>query len=97
MSYVKLGNISKITNGKRNVQDAVENGQYPLFDRSVVIKRSDKFLFDKEALIVAGEGKTFIPRYYKGKFDLHQRCYAIFDVNPDFNIKSFYCCCSWKR
>lgn len=97
MQYIKLGEISSITNGKRNAQDAVENGKYPLFDRSVIIKRSNKYLFDKEALIVAGEGKTFYPRYYKGKFDLHQRCYAIFDFSKDFNVRYIYHYIYWNQ
>ena len=97
MSYVKLGQIARITNGKRNAQDAVENGAYPLFDRSVTVKRSDKYLFDKEALIVAGEGKTFIPRYYNGKFDLHQRCYAIFDFDTNYDIKYVFYYLKWNQ
>lgn len=46
------------------------------------------YLFDKESIIYPGEGTKFLPRYYKGKFALHQRCYAIYDfkefVNPQF-------------
>lgn len=84
---VKLGDISRITNGKTNSQDAVADGEYPLFDRSVVIKRSNKYIFDDTAVILPGEGAEFVPRYYKGRFDLHQRVYAIFpnsSVNPVF-------------
>jgi type I restriction enzyme S subunit len=75
----KLGDMATIKTGKTDVKDAVEDGEYPLFDRSDQIKRSNKYLFDTEAVIVPGEGKDFMPRYYKGKFDLHQRTYAIFD------------------
>ena len=75
----KLGDMAIIKTGKTDVKDAVEDGEYPLFDRSDQIKRSNKYLFDTEAVIVPGEGKDFTPRYYKGKFDLHQRTYAIFD------------------
>jgi len=75
----KLGEVSNISTGKTNVQDAVENGTYPLFDRSDIVKRSNRYLFDAEAVIVPGEGRDFKPKYYKGKFDLHQRTYAIFD------------------
>jgi Restriction endonuclease S subunits len=74
-----LGDMATIKTGKTDVKDAVEDGEYPLFDRSEQIKRSNKYLFDTEAVIVPGEGKDFTPRYYKGKFDLHQRTYAIFD------------------
>ena len=72
-----LNDVCDVTNGKSNAQDHVENGKYPLFDRSEVIKASDKFLFDCEAVILPGEGMRFIPKYYKGKFDLHQRAYAL--------------------
>jgi type I restriction enzyme S subunit len=72
-----LGNVSEITNGKSNAQDHVENGKYPLFDRSEVIKASNNFLYDCEAVIIPGEGMKFIPKYFKGKFDLHQRAYAL--------------------
>jgi len=75
----RLGEVATIKNGSSNVEEANENGLYVFFDRSEVIKRSDKYLFDKEALIYAGEGSKFFPKYYKGKFDLHQRAYAIFD------------------
>jgi type I restriction enzyme S subunit len=77
----KLGNLATIKTGKTDVKDAVENGKYPLFDRSEKVKRSNKYLFDTEAVIVPGEGKDFMPRYYNGKFDLHQRTYAIFNFD----------------
>src|SRR5262245_16602216 len=59
-----LGKICEITNGKSNAQDHVENGIYPLFDRSEKIKRSNKFLFEGEVVILPGEGMRFIPKYY---------------------------------
>lgn len=87
----KIGEYFNVTNGKTNTDDAVVDGQYPLFDRSVLIKKSDKYLFDKEALIIPGEGKEFLPRYFLGKFDLHQRAYAIFTKdNSDVDIKYLY-------
>lgn len=73
-----LGAICTISNGKSNVQDNIQNGKYPLFDRSEIIKASNKFLFDCEAIIIPGEGR-FIPKHYIGKFDLHQRAYALKD------------------
>lgn len=73
-----IGAICTISNGKSNVQDNVQSGKYPLFDRSEIIKASNKFLFDCEAIIIPGEGR-FIPKHYIGKFDLHQRAYALKD------------------
>ena len=80
--YVKLGNISSITNGNGDVQDArtdYHEWLFPFFDRSEEQKFFDTYSFDKEAIIYAGEGQSFMPRYYNGKFALHQRCYAITD------------------
>ena len=66
-----------ITNGRANAQDHEENGKYPLFDRSSVIKKSNDFFFDTEAVILPGEGMRFVPKYFRGKFNLHQRAYAL--------------------
>ena len=83
----KLGELFTIRTGKTDVKDAVEKGKYPLYDRSKIIKKSNKYLFDSKAIIVPGEGKEFVPRYYEGKFDLHQRAYAIM---PKHNRKIMY-------
>ena len=82
----RLGEICAIKNGSSNAQDHTENGIYPLFDRSEVIKKSNRYLYDCEAVIIPGEGATFTPRYYRGKFDLHQRAYALmgFRANARF-------------
>jgi len=74
-----LGNISTITTGSSNRVDSILDGDYTFFDRSQDIRTSSQYLFDKEAIIVPGEGQEFIPKYFVGKFDLHQRTYAIFD------------------
>ena len=89
----RMGDIVTITNGNSNVQDAVtqsKDGLYPFFDRSEDIKYLPTFLFDKEAIIYPGEGTDFMPRYFKGKFALHQRCYAIFDFNEIINARFLY-------
>ena len=73
----RLGNLADISTGKCNREDAEEDGVYPLFDRSQETKRSNEWIKDCEAIIVPGEGTSFMPRYYKGKFNLHQRCYCV--------------------
>lgn len=76
-----LSDVCDVTNGKANAQDHVEEGKYPLFDRSEVIKSSNEFIFDCEAVIIPGEGMRFIPKHYNGKFNLHQRAYALKDFD----------------
>ena len=92
-NFVKLGNIAKITNGSGDVQDAVsdyQNGLYPFFDRSDDVKYFRDYSFDAEAIIYAGEGAEFLPRYYNGKFALHQRCYAITTFASNFLPRYIY-------
>ncbi len=75
----KLKDVADVSTGDSNSEDAVENGMYPLYDRSLEVKRSNRYLFDfpNGAVIVPGEGKTFKPRFARGKFDLHQRAYEV--------------------
>ena len=94
--FVQLGNIAQISNGNSDVKDAsiVNNGEmYPFFDRSDEIKYLPEYLFNKEAIIYPGEGAEFYPRYYNGKFALHQRCYAIYDISSDFIPRYLYHYC----
>ncbi len=86
----KLENVANISTGKCNREDAEEDGIYPLFDRSQEIKKSNEWIKDCEAIIVPGEGTSFIPRYYKGKFNLHQRCYCVEPKCSNFGKFLFY-------
>lgn len=87
LETIGLLEVSSVTTGSSNTIDALNEGLYPFFDRSQIVKRSNKFLFDTEAVIVPGEGMDFIPRYTSGKFDLHQRAYAVI---PKENIDGRY-------
>jgi type I restriction enzyme S subunit len=89
---LEIKKIAKVTNGKSDVKDAIDNGKYLFFDRSSIIKRSDSYLFDSESIIIPGEDsrQIFEPRYYKGKFNLHQRCYVIYDFKEEFCPKYLF-------
>ena len=86
----KLGEVCTITTGSSNRIDSSLNGEYTFFDRSQDIRTSSIFLFDGEAIIVAGEGQEFIPKYFIGKFDLHQRTYAIMNFGKNNGKFLFY-------
>lgn len=85
-----LGNYANVFTGKSNRQDAIDEGEYVFFDRSQEIKHSSIWLYDCEGIIIPGEGTSFIPRYYKGKFDLHQRCYCVQPNSSIFGMYMFY-------
>ncbi len=87
---VELGEISHITTGSSNREDSSLTGEYAFFDRSIDVRTSGIFLFDAEAIIVGGEGQDFVPKYFEGKFDLHQRTYAIMDFKNAYGKFLFY-------
>jgi len=82
--------IWKISTGKSNTQDQAEDWKYPFFIRSDIALKSNKFLFDEEAVITIGDWNIWkVFHYINGKYDLHQRCYKISDFKDIF-WKYFY-------
>ena len=74
-----LGELVDITTGKLDANAAVENGQYPFFTCSREIYSIDKFAFDCEAILLAGNNAVgdFNVKHYQGKFNAYQRTYVI--------------------
>ena len=74
----RLGDLAHIKTGSRNNEDKVEDGEYPFFVRSDDIECINSYAYDCEAILVPGEGRIGeIFHYINGKFDVHQRVYAI--------------------
>ena len=85
-----IKDVCSIGTGKSNSQDQVEDGKYPFFIRSEAPVRSNRYLYDCEAVITIGDGKIGkVFHYINGKFDLHQRCYKMTDFK-DVDGKYFY-------
>lgn len=86
----EIRNFATIKTDSRNTQDKIEDGKYPFFVRSQTVERINDFYFDREAILTAGDGvgtgKVF--HYINGKFDYHQRVYAI--TNFDNKINGFF-------
>ena len=86
----KAKELCNIGTGKSNTQDQVENGLYPFYIRSDIPVKSNKYLYDCEAVITIGDGNIGrVFHYVNGKFDLHQRCYKMTDFQ-DIWGKYFY-------
>ena len=86
----KAKELCSITTGKSNTQDQVDGGQYPFYIRSDTPVRSNRYLYDEEAVITIGDGNIGrVFHYVNGKFDLHQRCYKMADFK-DILAKYFY-------
>ena len=84
--------MCSISTGKSNTQDKTDDGIYPFYVRSPIIERSNRYLFDEEAVLTVGDGvgtgKVF--HYVNGKYDLHQRVYRLFDFVENVDAKFFY-------
>lgn len=88
----KVNNLCIIGTGKSNTQDKVDSGKYPFYVRSPIIERSNKYIFDEEAVITVGDGVGTgkVYHYVKGKYDLHQRCYRMTDFSGITGKYFFY-------
>ena len=88
---LKIKDVCSVTNGKGNTQDKEDDGAYPFYVRSAKVEHSNKYIFDMEAVITSGDGVGVgkIYHYVKGKFNLHQRCYACYDFH-DIDVRYFY-------
>ncbi len=77
MAY--LGDLVDIQTGKLDANAAVEDGQYPFFTCSREIFAINKYAFDCEAILLAGNNAVgdFNVKHYKGKFNAYQRTYVI--------------------
>ena len=84
----RLGDVAHIKTGSRNNEDKVADGQYPFFVRSEVVERINSYSHDCEAILIPGEGRIgSIFHYIHGRFDVHQRVYAITQFQPDISTK----------
>lgn len=90
LQYVEQ--FCKVSTGGRNTQDRVSDGEYPFFVRSQTIENIDRFSYDEEAILTAGDGvgtgKVF--HYINGKYDAHQRVYRMFDFTDEVSGKYFF-------
>ncbi len=89
---VFLGEICKVKTGGRDTKDKKDDGKYPFFVRSNTVERIDSFSYEGEAILTSGDGvgvgKNF--HYINGKFDYHQRVYALKDFKREYSAKFIY-------
>jgi len=90
--YPVLGwnEVFNTTTGKLDSNAMVENGDYPFFTCAKEVFRIDKYAFEQEALILAGNNAAgkYDVKYYKGKFNAYQRTY-ILSLKQDWSYRLF--------
>lgn len=89
---MSIGNTCSVKTGGSDTQDRTDDGLYPFFVRSNTVERINTFSFDGEAILTSGDGvgvgKNF--HYINGKFDYHQRVYALREFKKDFSGKFIF-------
>ena len=82
----RLGDVARITTGKKDVNEGNPAGQYPFFTCARAHTFSDKFSFDCEAILIAGNGEVGNLNYFNGKFEAYQRTYVLqsFAINVSY-------------
>ncbi|MCC8047196.1 MAG: restriction endonuclease subunit S [Clostridiales bacterium] len=86
-TLAKGKNLYSVYTGKLDANAEKADGEYPFFTCSMYPKRIDRYSFDCEALLVAGNGLVGFTQYYKGKFDAYQRTYVLSEfrnINPQY-------------
>ncbi len=88
----KLRYLCRMKTGDKDTIMRQEDGEYPFFVRSPKIERINSYTFDKEAILMAGDGAGAgrIFHYYKGKFGCHQRVYCLHDFSKDIYPQYLY-------
>jgi len=87
-----LGKVAEIGTGSSNTNEETEEGFYPFFVRSPIIRYKNSFEFDETAIITSGDGvgvgKIF--HFIEGKYALHQRAYRIHITDRRIKPKFFF-------
>ena len=76
---LKWNEVFSTTTGKLDSNAMVADGEYPFFTCAKEVFRIDKYAFDQEALLLAGNNAAgkYDVKYYKGKFNAYQRTYVL--------------------
>lgn len=92
IEYIKLKDIAEIGTGSSNTNEELENGKYPFFVRSPIVRYKNDYEYDEKAIITSGDGvgvgKIF--HLINGKYALHQRAYRIHIINVEFKTEFIY-------
>ena len=85
----RLKFLCTIQTGNQDTQDAVQDGQYPFYVRSPYPERSNKFTFEGEGILMAGDGAGAgrVFHHVFGKYAVHQRVYRLANIS---GINSYY-------
>lgn len=87
----RLKSLCTIQTGNQDTQDAEPDGIYPFYVRSPLIERSNKYSFEGEGILMAGDGVGAGRVFHlaSGKYAVHQRVYRLANIKS-ININYLY-------
>lgn len=84
----RLKYLCKVETGNEDTQNANPDGEYPFYVRSPIVERCDRYTFEGEGILVAGDGAGAgrVFHHVHGKYAVHQRVYRLsqFEYNANF-------------
>ncbi|MBQ3340394.1 MAG: restriction endonuclease subunit S [Kiritimatiellae bacterium] len=88
-TLMRLRYLVSITTGDHDTQDADDTGEYPLYVRSPIVERSQRYTFEGPGVLMAGDGAGAgrIFHLVDGKYAVHQRVYRLYnfsEINQKF-------------
>lgn len=87
-----IGEVCIVKTGSKDTKDKDDDGEYPFFVRSNTVEKINSYSYDGEAILTSGDGvgvgKNF--HYINGKFDYHQRVYALKEFDKNYNGQFIY-------
>lgn len=88
----RLKYLCKIQTGDEDTQNANPEGEYPFFVRSPIVERCDRYTFEGEGILVAGDGAGAgrIFHHVFGKYAVHQRVYRLSDFSYNAKFIHYY-------
>lgn len=87
--WVHLGDIVKVQTGKLDANASSPDGKYPFFTCADEPLKINRFAYDCECVLLAGNG-NFNVKYYSGKFEAYQRTYIIEAASKGIHVPYVY-------
>ncbi|EFH7282866.1 restriction endonuclease subunit S, partial [Escherichia coli] len=73
-----------------NANAAVDDGKYMFFTTAKETSKIDKFRWDTEALLIAGNANVGEVKHYIGKFEAYQRTYVLTNFDENVSVRFLY-------
>ncbi|WP_260675368.1 restriction endonuclease subunit S [Comamonas aquatica] len=90
VEWKSLASICKIETGKLNANAAAEDGSYMFFTTAKEVSKIDKYRWDTEALLIAGNANVGDVKHYSGKFEAYQRTYVLTNFSEKLNVRYLF-------